>query len=377
MNLRNPHDHEISFDRNVWLPTKRQKYRGLAELLDDRQLISQLLSQHLDIITEFRPHDPIASARLLERLSEEEIAEVKEQLRRLQQDPAPHKLIVAGSYLSEEIREKLGTSINNPPADIHRMQQDDQYVGDLYSADMVASALSRSGLSIDASRKYLDFGCSSGSLIRILKTAFADSEFHGVDPLPSSIAWAAENIPGATFSISNTTPPLAFADQTFHGATAISIWSHLDEQLAIDWFDEMYRVIADDGWLLFTTHGDTSLAFCNSRALQPTRRTLALAEGLANSDFVFEEVYVGKSPEGIDATGYGNTYFRKSWVERNLGRQWEVAYFGPAENQQNQDVYVLKKRPGQTRALHDRKRLRTRIKRAIRYLSYLLAKAAE
>ncbi|KQY79137.1 hypothetical protein ASD52_04825 [Ensifer sp. Root142] len=238
----------------------------------------------------------------------------------------------------------MQTSIVNPPDNIHRMQRGQWYVGDLYSADMVTSTLSNLGISIASNGNYLDFGCSSGSLVRALKAFSPESVFHGVDPIASSIDWAQRNIPGSHFTVSDTLPPLNYQERIFQGVTAISIWSHLGENEALAWFDEMHRVIVDGGWLFFTAHGDTAISHFNRDPGYSTRRILALLEGLINSDFVFEEVYIGKSPEGLSATGYGNAFFRRSWVERKLSRKWEIVHFGAAENQINQDVYVLKKR---------------------------------
>lgn len=225
------------------------------------------------------------------------------------------------------------------------MQKSDRYIGDMYSADLVATTLSRCNLGLDPDCDYLDFGCSSGSLIRILQAAAPEASFHGVDPIPSSIEWASQNISHATFSVSSISPPLSYQSGRFRGVTAISIWSHLGQSEALAWFDEMNRVVEPDGWLLFTTHGETSIHYFNASGLFAPRRILALLEGFVNSDFVFEEVYLGQSPEGLSAAGYGNVYFRRAWVERWLGDKWEIVYFGEGENERNQDVYVLRKRP--------------------------------
>ncbi|MDR6816451.1 hypothetical protein J2X76_001624 [Neorhizobium sp. 2083] len=343
-NPRNPYHHEISFDQHVWLPAANSRYRTLIDLIDDRGLIDQLIENHLNVAHDISAHLPIASKKILSSLSEADLAEVRKRLVELDLPDSHHNLITSASYFFPELRRKLRTSITNPPHNIHRMQRPEAYVGDLYSADMVASVLSLSGISFEPNQKYLDFGCSSGSLIRVLKAVAPDSSFHGVDPIPSSIDWANKNIPGAKFSVSNPRPPLHESDGAYRGVIAISIWSHLGEKEALAWFEEMYRLVESNGWLLFTAHGDTSISFYNKMQLYPPRRILALLEGLANTDFVFEEIYIGNSPEGLSAKGYGNAYFLPSWVERNLSDKWDVIYFGKAQNQENQDVYLLQKR---------------------------------
>lgn len=345
MNPRNPYRHEISFDQHVWLPKTEKNYLNIVDLIDDRDFVDKLVRSRLAVAPHPGDHSPVLSSKILSALSEADIIKVREKIAELGRMETPYSLIMIGSHHFPEIREKMRTSTINPPDHIHRMQREQWYVGDLYSGDMVASTLANLDMSFAANGNYLDFGCSSGSLVRVLKAFSPESVFHGVDPIASSIEWAQQNIPGSHFAVSDTLPPLKHKAGTFQGVTAISIWSHLGEREALAWFDEMHRVIEDGGWLFFTTHGDTSISFFNRDPAHSTRRILALLEGLMNSDFVFEEVYLGESPEGLSASGYGNAYFRRSWVERNLSGKWEIVQFGPAENQANQDVYVLKKLP--------------------------------
>jgi hypothetical protein len=66
-------------------------------------------------------------------------------------------------------------------------------------------------------------------------------------------------------------------------------------------------------------------------------------EGIINSNFVFEEIYIGESPEGISATGYGNTYLRRDWIFENLSSDWKMISVDFGASQQNQDIYILRK----------------------------------
>ncbi|MBD9491660.1 class I SAM-dependent methyltransferase [Ensifer sp. ENS11] len=344
MNPRNPYDHEVSFDQHVWLPFAGRAYRSVVDLIDDRETIDRLIKRHIKPAAGRDP-EPLVAERILSRLSEDDLMQVRRAIEARGEHTDAQNMLVFASFHYPELRNRLGTSIKNPPSHIHRMQRSDYYIGDIYSADLVETTLSRCNLGLDPGCAYLDFGCSSGSLIRILQAVAPEASFHGVDPIPSSIEWASQNIEGATFSVSNISPPLSYESGKFRGVTAISIWSHLGQSEALAWFNEMHRVIEPGGWLLFTAHGETSIYHYNAIELFAPRRILALLEGFVNSDFVFEEVYLGKSPEGLSAAGYGNVYFRRAWVERWLGDKWEIAYFGEAENQRNQDVYILRKRP--------------------------------
>ncbi|MDP9631998.1 UNVERIFIED_ORG: SAM-dependent methyltransferase [Ensifer adhaerens] len=312
------------------------------DLIDDRQAIDILLASKLEIFHHYAEPEPLAANALLSKITDEDVFTVDIKLADLGMASTQHNRLAIASHLYPSMHFKLGTSIINPPAEVHRMQKGDRYyIGDLYSADMLISCLEKNKINMLPDHYYLDFGCSSGSLLRILKAYEPAANLFGVDPIRSSVEWAQRNVRGVDFSTSNVKPPLPYGMGTFHGVSAVSIWSHLGEVEAISWFDEMHRIIKPNGWLFFTTHGDSSLHFYNREGLYLPRRILALLEGLVNSNFVFEEVYLGESPEGLSADGYGNAYMRPSWVKKNLSEKWKILYFGPAENQGNQDTYVL------------------------------------
>ena len=58
----------------------------------------------------------------------------------------------------------------------------------------------------------LDFGCSSGRVVRVLAAAYPELDWHGCDPIPDAIEWARENLPGIAFEQSPEYPPLPYAD---------------------------------------------------------------------------------------------------------------------------------------------------------------------
>ena len=71
--------------------------------------------------------------------------------------------------------------------------------GALYYADLLSHLLRRAGTSLDDVRRGLDFGCSSGRVVRALQAAYPHGEWHGADPNEPAIAWAREHLPGIDF----------------------------------------------------------------------------------------------------------------------------------------------------------------------------------
>ncbi len=219
---------------------------------------------------------------------------------------------------------------------------DTWFVGDFYSSDMVVEALSAAKIDFKPDANYLDFGCSSGSLVRVLAAYSAPSNWHGADPVPESTEWASENLPLGSFQASPQSPQLNYEDDYFRGVTAISIWSHFSEQLAIDWFNEMARIIAPGGWLFFTTHGFQTLRWAKPRTNAETLERIRV--GMRQNDYHFENVFAGNKHYGLETQDWGNSYLTPKWLINSVSDKWDLLFFQEGRNQANQDCYVLKRR---------------------------------
>jgi SAM-dependent methyltransferase len=103
----------------------------------------------------------------------------------------------------------------------------------------------------------LDFGCGCGRVTRYWSD-FA-GEVAGSDVSPKAIDWCRTNLPFARFETNELAPPLAFADASFDLVYALSVFTHLTEELQLAWRDELRRVLRPGGRLLLTTHGRSYL----------------------------------------------------------------------------------------------------------------------
>ncbi|MCC7249518.1 MAG: class I SAM-dependent methyltransferase [Lysobacter sp.] len=232
-----------------------------------------------------------------------------------------------------------------PPAEVHSMMRNEVFAGDLYSGDMIVAALKRAGMELIDHARYLDFGCSSGALVRNLAAAFPGSRWHGCDPVKDSIAWAGQHIPFVSFYNSMQQPPLEYPDRFFNGVYAVSIWSHFSERAALAWFEEMHRLISPGGFLVFTTHGIRSIYYYLSedRILFDTAKTLM--RDMSETGYGFQPVWENGSKEAdfLETSDWGNAYFTLTWVTMHLGAKWRVRDYVPGINQCNQDIYVLER----------------------------------
>jgi SAM-dependent methyltransferase len=242
-------------------------------------------------------------------------------------------------------RKTLMTSAN-PPANIHSMMRSVIFAGDLYSGDMVVAAMNRAGVHIENNASYLDFGCSSGALVRNMSAHFPQSKWHACDPVADSVEWAKQQFPNVDFYCSGQKPPLKYEDGSFHGAYAVSIWSHFSERASIDWFEEMHRVLIPGSFLVFTTHGIRSLYYYLSEGHMSYETIKPLMKSVVNTGYAFQAVWDDNSSEAahLKLSDWGNAYFNLNWVIQNLSLDWHVLNYQPGLNQCNQDIYVLQRR---------------------------------
>ena len=105
--------------------------------------------------------------------------------------------------------------------------------------------------------KILDWGCGPGRVIRHLpKIINNSSSFYGTDYNKQSIDWCKGNINDIHFSLNGLKPPLPHNDDTFDIIYGISIFTHLSEQLHLEWLNDLLRVSKKESILFLTTHGN-------------------------------------------------------------------------------------------------------------------------
>jgi len=102
-----------------------------------------------------------------------------------------------------------------------------------------------------------EWGCGPARIIRHLPgIAGGDIQIFGSDYNPETIEWAQKSISGVSFDLNMLNPPLVYENEIFDLIYAISVFTHLSEQNALTWIDELYRVLKRNGILLITTTGE-------------------------------------------------------------------------------------------------------------------------
>ena len=123
-------------------------------------------------------------------------------------------------------------------------------------AEIIRSGAERNGAPLESTGSLLDFGCGCGRVLRHW-SGLEGPVIHGSDYNDGLLGWCAANLPFVTASANELAPPLRYEDFQFGLVYAISVFTHLPHDLERAWIDELSRVIAPEGLLLLTTHGDS------------------------------------------------------------------------------------------------------------------------
>jgi glycosyltransferase involved in cell wall biosynthesis/SAM-dependent methyltransferase len=243
------------------------------------------------------------------------------------------------------VLEKTGLRPEAPPDDVHAMARGPLAAGGaIYYADMLGDALARVGASIDEVGRGLDFGCSSGRVVRALAATWPDVAWHACDPNGDAIAWAREHLAGIEFATSPQDPPLPYADATFDFVCAISIWSHYGEHAAIAWLDEMRRIVRPGGRLVLTTHGLQSIAYYARLGERGPAQLERIRSALYRTGFWFADEFGERGDWGVRHPQWGTAFLTPEWLASKACPQWVVEDLAVGQNADNQDVYVLRRR---------------------------------
>lgn len=238
-----------------------------------------------------------------------------------------------------------GMSNAMPPADVHAMAHQPWAAGgDLGYADALDQLFTAGGVPIEAGTRVLDVGCSSGRVVRALKAAHPDAEYHGCDPNEPAIAWAKEWLPGIDFFVSPQRPPVALEDDSIDLAYAISIWSHFNAEPGLLWLGEMARLLRSGGLIAFSTHGFQSVAIRAGRGEAWNGHLVRAANEMYSDGFSFFNPFGAEGDWGVVDADWGMAFLTPEWLLPRIAEHWELVRFLPAALEEDQDMWVLRRR---------------------------------
>jgi cyclopropane fatty-acyl-phospholipid synthase-like methyltransferase len=290
---------------------------------------------------------------LYERLDEDDVAAIEARLEPAEAalwetanaaDRRRLALAFAAHYDVREALAKIAMSAAMPSGDVHSMARGSVAAGgSAYYADLVLGGLRASGFEPKAGQSALDFGCSSGRVVRVLAAALPDLDWHGCDPILDAIEWAREHLPAITFERSPEYPPLSYTDGAFDFVFAISIWSHFAEGAALEWLREMRRIIRPGGRLVITTHGAQTIVHTQREGVRSFDQLTDVQNALFQSGFWYAAEFGEQGDHGVGNPDWGTAFLSPEWLLTKLTPEWRVGLFRPGCVEGNQDLYVLER----------------------------------
>jgi len=182
-------------------------------------------------------------------------------------------------------------------------------------------------------RRVLDWGAGVGRVAMHLLAIDAGPEVRGCDIDPHAVAWANEHVEPGAFSRIDPLPPTPYESRSFDLIVSYSVLTHLTREAQAKWLAEMQRLLAPQGLLVATVHGE----FATSFALQG-KMELMPADGFW--DATLDPTLDGIAPDGY----YRSTYQARSYTEREFSKWFDVVDYVERGAESFQDVVVMRAR---------------------------------
>jgi len=188
----------------------------------------------------------------------------------------------------------------------------------------------------------LDFGCGCARIELHLEDAAKRMEIYGVDIDAAAIAWAAEHVPWAKFSVNRGLPPLEFPDEHFDLVFNHSVFTHLDEQYQDAWLVELERVTKPGGLLIVSVSGEYPFSLLEKEWIGCQRDPEPLREILRNRGILFI------SDDGMQNSPFPDFYhtaFHAPWyIFERWGSVFDIKAYVPRGDLNYQDLLLLRRR---------------------------------
>jgi SAM-dependent methyltransferase len=200
--------------------------------------------------------------------------------------------------------------------------------GRLAAASM-CSALGEAGVEPGDFRSILDFGCGCGRVIRYWP-ALTRALLYGTDTNARLIEWCRRNLPFGKFQLNTLQPQLDYADQQFDFAYALSVLTHMPEDLQLPWINELWRILRPGGYLLITTQGAEYISKLTDSERDRYRQGRPV-------------VRYGEAA----STNLCSVYHPEPYVRERLAQKFSIIMCRPrgAAGNGNQDLYLLRRPP--------------------------------
>lgn len=198
----------------------------------------------------------------------------------------------------------------------------------------------------------LDFGIGWGRIARLFSRDVPFGNIYGVDPMPLMIDVSRRSMIPASLMLTKPHGVTVLRDATFDIVYAYSVFTHLPENIAMHWLNELHRIMQPGAILVITVEPPRFSDFCRKlqsgsdmsiwhQCLRDRIAEMPDAETRAASG---ELVYLptGGGPT-LPSDVYGDTVTPAAYISKKWGHLFEMVEYLDDPKQFWQAVVVLKR----------------------------------
>ena len=195
----------------------------------------------------------------------------------------------------------------------------------------IRALLESVGRDLSSFNHILDFGCGCGRVLRYFHDRPASCQLSGTDIDSESIAWCATNLKLATFKVNEAMPPTSYAADTFDLIYAISVFTHLDEEMQFAWLRELKRISRPGGMLILTIHGEFAQATVQE----------SIKAQIAETGFAFQVGQTGRFKLDGLPDFYQTAYHSKAYIYEKWSQFFRIEKYAERGISGFQDAVIL------------------------------------
>jgi SAM-dependent methyltransferase len=211
----------------------------------------------------------------------------------------------------------------------------------------------RLGRPLNEGSRLLDFGSSSGRVLRQFAAAMPRMSAFGIDLARQSVEWSRQQLAPAVVVLQGTAiPPLPFPDGYFDCVYAGSVFTHIAD-FEEAWLVELSRVLKPTGFAVLTFHPERTW---NEMGQDPDHWVRTLVESAPHRldpgaiEPVDPDVFAHPMPAGrvvltrtTDRVNNANVFHSDEWIRERWGRLLELVFVLPRAHAEYQDAAVLRR----------------------------------
>lgn len=222
-----------------------------------------------------------------------------------------------------------------PPLLRHRVQgllgrESFMRKGEICAAN-IRELLASVGRDVYSFNHVLDFGCGCARVLRCFADRPPSCRLFGTDIDPVAVAWCRRHLDFAEFDTNGPLPPTRYAAGTFDLIYAVSVFTHLDEEMQFAWLRELKRIAQPGGVLILSVHGESLQA-----GLSAELRARLAAHGFAFMVGQTGRLKLDGLPDFYQTAFHAERYVRKNW-----SRFFEVVRCVERGINNHQDAVIL------------------------------------